>query len=266
MRGLDPRTHPEWIPCKLMDCRVKPGNDTGVGGTTAMAIKTTTVMGPERYGYLAEPVGGARSGVVLLPTIFAINAFARNYADTLANAGLACAVWDINSGLPLPSGYEEAIARARALTDDAVVASVGKWIDHMLGEMKLQSIGVLGFCIGGRFAIMQAATDKRIGACAMAYPSIENPRLPNQAMDSLKLAADIACPVLNIQPGEDHVSEPETYQILNAALLKRTAPTTLQYYPVAEHGFMHRPQPEANVAATTLASPQLLAFLTTCLR
>ncbi len=231
-----------------------------------MAIKTQTINGPERYGYFAEPVGGASSGVVLLPTIFAINTFAKSYAETLANAGLACAVWDIYSGLPLVADYEESLKRARTLTDDAVVASVGKWIDYMLGDKKLASVGVLGFCIGGRFAIMQAATDKRIKACAMAYPSIENPRLPNQAMDSLAMAADIACPVLNIQPGKDHVSQPETYETLNAALFKRSAPTVLQYYPVAEHGFMHRPQPAENVAATTLASPQLLAFLTSCLR
>jgi dienelactone hydrolase len=85
-------------------------------------------------------------------------------------------------------------------------------------------------------------------------------------MDSLAMAADIVCPVLNIQPGKDHVSQPDTYEVLNAALFKRAAPTTLQYYPVAEHGFMHRPQPAENPAATVLASPQLLAFLTACLR
>jgi carboxymethylenebutenolidase len=226
-----------------------------------MAIKTQTISGPQRFGYLAEPVGGARGGVVLLPTIFAINAFAKSYADTLANAGLACAVWDIYSGLPLPADYEESLKRARALSDDAVVASIGTWIDHMLGEMKLASVGLLGFCIGGRFAIMQAARDRRLKACALVYPSIENPRLANQDMDSLSLAAEIACPVLNVQPGKDHVSQPDTYQILNAALLKRTAPTALQYYPVAEHGFMHRPTPAENPAASALASPQLVAFL-----
>jgi len=230
-----------------------------------MAITSQTINGPDRYGYLAEPVGGARSGVVLLPTIFGVNTFARSYADTLANAGLACAVWDIYSGLPLPADYEEAITRARTLTDEKVVASVGTWVDYMLGDMKLASLGVLGFCIGGRFVILQAATDKRIAACAMVYPSIENPRLANQAMDSLAMAAAIACPVLNVQPGKDHVSQPDTYEILNAALFKRTAPTTLQYYPVAEHGFMHRPQPAENPAATALASPQLVAFLTACL-
>jgi carboxymethylenebutenolidase len=231
-----------------------------------MSIRTHTVSGPDRFGYLAMPEGRANSGVILLPTIFAINAFARGYAETLANAGLVAAVWDIYAGRPLPKDYDEAIARARALNDREVVASVGKWIDHMLGEMQIAAVGVLGFCIGGRFAIMQSAHDKRIKACAMAYPSIENPRLANQEMDALALAGDIACPVLNIQPGKDHVSQPDTYDILNKALFSRSAATTLQYYPVAEHGFMHRPEPAENRAATALAAPQLVAFLNACLQ
>jgi dienelactone hydrolase len=112
---------------------------------------------------------------------------------------------------------------------------------------------------------MQVAPDKRIAACALVYPSIENPRLANQKMDSLVMAADIACPVLNVQPGKDHVSQPDTYEILNGALFKRSAPTTLQYYPVAEHGFMHRPTPAENPAATVIASPQIVGFLKGCL-
>jgi carboxymethylenebutenolidase len=227
-------------------------------------MRTQTISGPDRFGYLAA-AEGVKAGVVLLPTIFGINAFAKSYAETLAAAGLTTAVWDIHAGRGLPKDYDEAIARARVLKDDDVVASIGKWIDHMLGEMKLAAVGVLGFCIGGRFAILQAAHDARIAACTMAYPSIENPRLANQDMDALALAANLACPVLNIQPGKDHVSQPETYEILNKALFLRHVATTLQYYPVAEHGFMHRPQSDENVAATALASPQLVAFLGACL-
>jgi carboxymethylenebutenolidase len=230
-----------------------------------MPIKTQMVRGPERFGYLAEPEGPAKGGVVLLPTIFAINEFARNYADTLAQAGLVCVVWDINSGLPLPKGYEEAIERARTLNDPGVVAAVGKWVDYLVDERKLASIGVLGFCIGGRFGIMQAARDKRIKACAMAYPSIENPRLENQEMDSLAMAATLTCPVLCAQPGNDHVSQPDTYQILHKALFSRRAATMWQLYPEAEHGFMHRPQTAENRAATALASPQIIGFLTAAL-
>ena len=230
-----------------------------------MAIKTQTFSGPDRFGYLAQPEGTARAGVLILTTIFGINEFARSYADMLANNGLAAAVWDINSGLPLTTDYQECIKRARTLTDEAVAAKLDQWLGFMRGELRLGAIGTAGFCIGGRFALLLCAKDKGIRACAAAYPSIEHPRLPNQAMDSLALSANIECPVLVVQPGKDHVSQPETYAILKDSLHQREAPTVWHCYPVAEHGFMHRPTPQENQQATALAAPQLLAFLKACL-
>jgi dienelactone hydrolase len=99
----------------------------------------------------------------------------------------------------------------------------------------------------------------------MAYPSIEHPRLSNQEVDALAVARDIGCPVHMLRPGKDHVTASGTYETLTQALLSRSEPTTIQVYPEAEHGFMHRNTPEANVAATALASPQLIAFLKACL-
>jgi carboxymethylenebutenolidase len=230
-----------------------------------VVIKSRSVGGPELYGYIAEPEVKGSAGVLLLPTIFGVNEFARQYADTLAGTGLTTAVWDINSGLPLTTDYQECIRRARMLTDAGVAGMVTRWLDTMIGKMGLTAVAVLGFCIGGRFALLQAARDKRLRGCAVAYPSIESPRLPNQDMDALSLAAGIDCPVLCLRPGNDHVTNPETYELLTQALHKRTAPTAMHRYPQAEHGFMHRKAPEANPAATAHASPQLIAFLQACL-
>lgn len=230
-----------------------------------MSIERRTLSGPDLFGYVAAPRANARGGVLILPTIFGVNEFARGYADGLANAGLAAAVWDINSGLPLSMDYQECISRARTLTDEGVLKMTARWHDELKVQCGGNAIGVLGFCIGGRFALLHASRHRSIAACAIAYPSIENPRLQNQAMDALALAADVECPVQMLRPGNDHVSSPETYEVLTRALLSRRQPTTIQMYPQAEHGFMHRPAPEANVAATTLASPQVIAFLKACL-
>jgi carboxymethylenebutenolidase len=238
---------------------------TSLGGAPVMTIKSSSLSGPDLHGYLAVPETPSRGGVLVLPTIFGVNEFARQFADTLAATGMTAAVWDINSGLPLTADYEECIKRARTLTDAGVASMVGRWLDKMTGDLGLASVAVVGFCIGGRFALLQAARDSRLRGCAIAYPSIENPRLANQEMDALALAAEIECPVQMMRPGNDHVSSPETYEILTAALLKRGAPTTLQVYPAAEHGFMHRNTPAANVAATSLAAPQVVAFLKACL-
>src|SRR6516165_4265084 len=212
------------------------------------------------FGFLAQPDAPTKSGVVILPTIFGVNAFVRGYAETLA-----AAVWDHYEGLPLTTDYEESKARARKLSDGGMHAKVKKWIDYMTSDLALSSVGVLGFCLGGRYVLMAAAQDKRVKACAAAYPSIENPRLPNQEQDAVALAADIRCPVHVVQPGHDHVASVETYAALRENLHKRAAPTVWQYYPDAEHGFMHRKEPAANPPATVIASPQLVAFLKACL-
>lgn len=230
-----------------------------------MSIESKTFGGPDLFGYVATPKTGARAGVLILPTIFGVNEFARNYADRLANSGLTAAVWDINSGMPLTADYQECIKRARTLTDEGVLNMAMRWRTALTERFGAAAVGLLGFCIGGRFALLQASQDRSIAACAMVYPSIENPRLPNQAMDALALASNLACPVHMVRPGNDHVTDPETYDALTRALLSRRQPTTIQRYPEAVHGFMHRPTPEANVAATKLASPQLVAFLNACL-
>ena len=230
-----------------------------------MSPRSQDIKQPGLAGFLAQPDAPTNGGVVILPTIFGVNGFVRGYAETLARAGLAAAVWDLYEGLPLTTDYEESKSRARKLSDAGMQAAVKKWLDYMLDDLKLTSVGVLGFCLGGRYVLMTAARDTRIKACAAAYPSIESPRLPNQEQDAVALAADIRCPVHIVQPGHDHVASVETYAALKEALHKRAAPIIWQYYPDAEHGFMHRKEPAANPAATVLASPQLVAFLKACL-
>ena len=228
-----------------------------------MSIKTEDVARDGLFGYLARPETAGKGAVLIVPTIFGINAFVRGFADALARAGLTAAGCDLYSGQSLPANYEEALERARKLNDQIVDDIEGRWLDHL--QKGSGALGIIGFCLGGRFSLIRAAQDKRIKACAAAYPSIEDPMRPNQTHDAVKLAANIACPVHVCQPGIDHVASPQTYRALNNALLSRSAPTIVQYYPEAEHGFMHRKEPAANPAATAIAVPQVVAFLAACL-
>jgi carboxymethylenebutenolidase len=228
-----------------------------------MSIKTQDIAGDGLYGYLAQPDTAGKGGVLIVPTIFGVNSFVRGYADTLARAGLKAGVCDFYSGQPLPGSYEEALARARKLDDTTADDIEGRWLDRL--QRDSSALGVLGFCLGGRFVLLRAAQDGRIKACAAAYPSIDDPMKPNQSRDTLKFAAAIRCPVHICQPGIDHVASPETYRTLRETLVSRSAPTIVQHYPEAEHGFMHRKEPAANPAATAIASPQVVAFLVACL-
>src|SRR5439155_27136623 len=138
---------------------------------------------------------------------------------------------DHYEGLPLTTDYEESKARARKLSDPGMHAKGKKWIDYMVRELALSTVGVLGFCLGGRYVLLAAAQDKRVKACAAAYPSVENPRRPNQEQDAVALAAAIRCPVHVVQPGHAHVASAEPYPALRDTLHKPAAPTVSQHYP-----------------------------------
>jgi carboxymethylenebutenolidase len=230
-----------------------------------MSPRSQDIKQPGLFGFLAQPDEGATAGVLVLPTIFGVNPFVRGFAETLARAGLAAAVVDYYAGAALPSSYENAKATSEKLSDAGLAEMETRWLDHLAKDLRLSSLGVIGFCLGGRTSLLAAARDRRLKACAATYPSIHDPNPANQSLDAVALAGGIACPVHVIEPGHDHVATPQTYARLKQTLLKRSAPTVWQYYPDAEHGFMHRKEPAANPAATVIAVPQVVAFLKGCL-
>src|ERR1700691_3735147 len=119
-----------------------------------MSIKTQDIAGDGLYGYLTQPETAGKGSVLIVPTIFGVNPFVRGYADTLARAGLTAAACDLYSGQPLAGSYEEALAQARKLNDDMVDDIEGRWLDYL--QRDSASLGVLGFCLGGRFVLLRA--------------------------------------------------------------------------------------------------------------
>ncbi len=209
-----------------------------------------------------------RGGVLLLCTISGVDAFMRDRAERLAEAGYSSLVWDPYPGEPLPPDLNSARVRAQKLSDD-VVGDMSDCVGHMLDTMKLPAVAVVGFCLGGRYALLLAARDKRLFACVPFYPSVLVPNLPHQSLDAVGLSAQIACPVHLIHAGADQVLKPEAFALIRAALEKRSAAATgVEIHPGAEHSFMRpdlqRKEP-ANATASRLSWPQSVAFLDACL-
>lgn len=210
-------------------------------------------------GYLVR-AQHPRAGVVLLPTIFGVNKFTQEFAERLAAAGLTTMVWDPYAGEALPASREAAMSRAGNLRDGPSLDAMSICIDHLMGELRLDAVGTVGFCLGGRYCLMLAASDTRIGACSAVYPSIHSPKFDNQDEDAVQRAGEIACPVQLIYPGRDRVMNTETFHRLQDSLQRRTAPTMVQLYPEADHAFMHT-EGEANAAADRQARPLVRGFL-----
>jgi carboxymethylenebutenolidase len=207
-----------------------------------------------------------RAGVLILPTITGVDTPMMDRARLLADAGFTSMIWDAYPGEPPPPNLASAQARAPKLNDGAVDA-MSDCVTHMLEKLKLPAVAVLGFCLGGRYAVLLAARDKRLFACVPYYPSIRIPMSPNQTLDAVALASDIRCPVHMVHAGADQVFVQAAFEKVRDALERRSVATFVQVHPGAAHSFM-RPDLQsvpANASATRLSWPPVLAFLETCL-
>lgn len=229
------------------------------------AIRTETIASKRVHGHLAHaenPIGG----VLVLPTISAIDAPMQERARLLAQAGMSALVWDPYPGQPLPKGHEEAMNRAGTLSDD-VIDDMNECVAHMRGPLGLKQVAVLGFCLGGRYSLLLAAANRDLVGCVPYYPSVRVPMMANQSRDALKLAADIACPVHLVHGTGDEVFTNAVFADLRDILEKRQAATVVQIHPGAVHSFMRpdlQKQP-ANASAARLSWPQAVTFLQTVL-
>ena len=228
-------------------------------------IRTEQIDAGRVCGHIAH-AERPRGGVLVLPTITAVDAPMRDIAQRLAEAGFTAMVWNPFPGEPPPADLPSAQARVGKLNDGAVDA-MSDCVNHMLDTLHLPAVAVLGFCLGGRYAVLLAARDKRLFACVPYYPSVRVPMSPNQTLDAVALAADIQCPVHLVYAGADQVFLQPVFVQVRDALEKRAAATVVQIHPGAVHSFM-RPElhsAPANAIASRLSWPPVLAFLETCL-
>ncbi len=117
-------------------------------------------------GYMAEPLGGQKPGVVVIGAIFGVDDDVKAITDRLAaNGYLAIApnmFWEDaeDTGvLPVsPEGSERGRARAARVNRDAGVAYIAAAIEVLRASPRCNGkIAVQGYCFGGPFMVQASA-------------------------------------------------------------------------------------------------------------
>ena len=221
-----------------------------------------TVKVGEQDAYLAR-VG--RAGMLLLPMITGIGEQVRVWADELAGEGITALVWDPFKGRSTDnSTREELSALLREMDDDTALAEQAELLDYLTGELGCSKSGVIGWCLGGRFAFLLGARDQRVASVVAFHPTVPSKLPPHHTYDAIAEAAAITAPVLLSYPSADAAVPNADFEALQTVLQARTAGATFtQYFPGADHGFSDkaRQEKEVNANAYRLAWPQALAFM-----
>ncbi|WP_433163757.1 dienelactone hydrolase family protein [Kribbella sp. CA-247076] len=222
------------------------------------------VRAGEQDAYLAR-VG--RAGMLLLPMITGVGEQVREWADELAGEGITALVWDPFKGRSTDNASREELGTlARKLDDDQALAEQGELLDYLLGELGCNRVGVIGWCLGGRFALLLAARDRRVTNVVAFHPTVPSDRPSHHTYDAIAEAGAITAPVLVSYPGADTAVPKADFEALQTALQARpTGATFTQYFPGADHGFSDKARHTnpVNADAFRLAWPQALAFMRT---
>ena len=228
-------------------------------------IETSTVAVGELNAYLARPAGGSAAGMLLLPMITGIGEQVREFAEEIARTGVTALTWDPWHGPSADDTPQEELQRLMTrLDDETCLREQQLLLDHLHGELGCEKAGVIGWCLGGRLALLLAGRDQRPVNVVAYHPTVPIPPAPNHELDAFDHAARITAPVMMLYPANDTLVPLESFQRLQTALQGRASGASLIHiYPGAEHGFSNKTRHgnPVNAEAYAVSWPQVLDFV-----
>jgi carboxymethylenebutenolidase len=230
-----------------------------------LAVSDRTSM----QAYVARPTNAAASkGLIVCQEAFGVNAHIREVTERFAHQGfLSIAPELFHRTAPGFEGRYDDISTVmghmRALSDDGIAADLRAthaWLKADGGGAEDFKIAAIGFCMGGRAAILTALTMPV--ACAISFygggigPNANNPGL-------LDRVRELRQPVLFFWGGRDKHLGPDQVQAVTDALRKAGKNYTNVEISDADHGFFCDARPSYNPVAAAHAWALVLAFLDT---
>ena len=203
--------------------------------------------------YLAVPGGeGPFPGVVVAQHASGVDVFIQTVCDRLAQAGYAAAAPDLyhrqtgmtfeelgRMGRDDPKRWPTMMEKARGTSDDEIERDVSAAVEYLRGLSQVggSSIGITGFCGGGRVAYMMAARNQTLAAAAVFHGGgILAAR--GDSPPAFDLTEQIACPVAGFFADDDENPSKEDVAKISAELDRLGKAHQFHSYPETGHAFL----------------------------
>src|SRR6476619_33230 len=210
--------------------------------------------------FAATPEEPARVGVVILPDVRGLYRFYEELALRFAERGYASLAFDYfgrTAGVEKREDDCEYMPHVQQTTPSGVQADVGACVAH-LRTAGCGSVFTVGFCFGGRNSWLAAASvhdlNGAIGFYGRPGPANDGSPGPTQR------AAEMACPILALQGGDDAAIPAEDSRDFDDALTAAGVAHEVVIYDGAPHSFFDRKHEEF-AAASEDAWNRVLAFV-----
>ena len=203
--------------------------------------------------YLAVPAGdGPFPGVVVAQHASGVDTFIQTVCDRLAQAGYVAAAPDLyhrqtdmtfeelgRMDRDDPKRWPTMMEKARGMSDDDIEHDVSATVAYLRGLAQVgdSSVGITGFCGGGRIAYLMAARNDTLAAAAVFHGGgILNAR--GESPSAFDLTAQIACPVAGFFGDDDENPSKEDVAKISAEMDRLGKAHQFHSYPETGHSFL----------------------------
>ena len=191
--------------------------------------------------HVAQPKGGGvYPGVVVIQEAFGVNDHIKKVTERIAAEGYVAIAPDIfhreEDRLIPYSDMKKAIATLQRVVDGKAMEDIGAAIAQLKsqGNVKSGSIGVTGFCMGGRLTYLAAAHHASDLKCAVPY---YGGGIPVGNPSPLSRTGEIKCPMQLFFGAKDQLIPQDHVEQIRAELTAKKVAFQLEVYPEAGHGF-----------------------------
>ena len=228
-------------------------------------------------GYLARAeLAAGVPGVVLIHDVWGVGEHACDLADRLALEGFHVLAVDLYRRERLARGGELEIsdpgAWMRELSDPQVLADLDEAARVLADrpDTSCPKVGVIGFCMGGMYALLAACSCRGFSAAVPFYGllshshgllagDLDPEKKPQAPLDA---AASLRCPLLGFFGEQDEFVRLGDVRELERRLAGARAASEIVVVPGAGHAFMNATRPDAYRAeAAKCAWERMVEFL-----
>lgn len=182
--------------------------------------------------YVARPHDNVNAGVLLIQEYWGINEHIRDLAGRFANEGYLCLAPDLYRGR-LAADKDEAAAMMQALPIEDGMQTIRKAMDAATETYQIEDFAIIGFCMGGTFALRAACEMPELKAAAPFYGDIPE----ENVLQKLRV------PTLFIAGERDAWINPGKVNGLKQVAKKYDLPVEVVSYD-ADHAFFNDTRPQ----------------------
>ncbi len=196
-------------------------------------------FGGQCSGYLAVPASGSGPGVVVIQEWWGLVPHIQHVADRLAEAGFVALAPDHYRGARATEP-DEAGKLMRGLAVTAAADDIAGAAEYLLtrDDVSGESIGCMGFCMGGGLALLGPTAYRHITATSAFYPAMP---WPDYSPDWSRYGGKEA--LIHKAESDEESAGPRITEYVEA-MRASGGIATVYDYPGSKHAFFNDDRPE----------------------